>query len=152
MTSNWQDELRGRIRQPDVYAAPSMQFDLAAELKALDAEQPWQAGRTAKTMVKYPDLRIVLVALKAGARVVRHEANARISMQVLSGRISVQVHGRTLDLAAGQVVALDDGIAYEIEAEVDSAFLLTIAWTPVHAAALRLRPVNIREQAERVCA
>lgn len=131
----------GRIREPNVYAAPSLSFDLAGEVRLLHSEQPWQAGHTAKTIVKYPDLRIVLVALKSGAGMIQHETTGRISIHVLSGYVRVRLGERTLELPAGSLVALDRDIPHSVEATVDSAFLLTIAWPAVHHPALSLAPV-----------
>ena len=34
----------------------------------------------------------------------------------------------TIDLPAGHLVALDRNLQHHVEAEVDSAFLLTVAW------------------------
>ncbi len=133
---------RGRIRQPGTYAAPSLTFDLDAEFRSLVLEQPWQAGHTAKTIVKYPDLRIVLVALQAGARLLQHETTGRISIHTLSGHLRVSVPERTADLPAGSILALDRDVPHEVEAAVDSAFLLTIAWPGVHQPAVPLQPVT----------
>jgi hypothetical protein len=36
--------------------------------------------------------------------------------------------GRTFDLPAGSLLALDRGLPHDVEALEDSAFLLTIAW------------------------
>lgn len=44
-----------------------LQFSLASELDELHRDESWlqPAGRSSKTLVKYPDLRIVLIAMKA---------------------------------------------------------------------------------------
>jgi quercetin dioxygenase-like cupin family protein len=44
------------------------------------------------------------------------------------GRIQVRARGRTFDLGAGSLLALDRGIPHDVEALEESAFLLTIAW------------------------
>ena len=51
-------------------SGPLLQFDLAAELDQLHRDESWQhpTGRSSKTLVKYPDLRIVLIAMKANTR------------------------------------------------------------------------------------
>lgn len=131
----------GRIREPNVYAAPSLAFDLAGEIRLLQSEQPWQAGHTAKTIVKYPDLRVVLVALKSGARMIQHETTGRISIHALSGCVRVCLAERTLELPAGSLVALDRDIPHAVEAAVDSAFLLTIAWPTVNQPAAAAEPM-----------
>ncbi len=144
---------KGRIRQPGVYAAPTMLLNLDAELRSLNAEQPWQAGHTAKTIVKYPDMRIVLVALKAGARLVPHETTGRISIQTLAGCLRVRIPGQRVSVPAGSMIALDRDVPHEVSALVDSAFLLTIAWPlarerRVRPQAVSYKPVSIGEGVE----
>lgn len=82
MQANY-DHGDGRVRHPVTTAAPALAFDLNVEVERLRSEQPWQAGHTANTILKYPDLRIVLVALKAGAQLVRHGTIGRISIHCL---------------------------------------------------------------------
>ncbi len=117
-----------RVREPGTYAAPALSFDLDAEVRLLEDENPWQAAHTAKTLVKHPDLRVVLVALRAGARLHQHETGARVSIQTLSGLIDVLLPGTVTELPAGHLVALDRAVPHEVVARCDSAFLLTIAW------------------------
>ncbi len=112
-------------------ARPVLDFDLESELARLHAEESWLRGtRTAKTLVKEPDFRIVLVALKSGARIEAHRAPGRLSSQTLMGRLRVGVGAHTVDLPVWRILALDPNVAHEVEAgeDGDSAFLLTIAW------------------------
>ena len=97
-------------------------------MRRLDSEQPWQAEHTANTIVKYPDLRIVLVALKIGARLHKHQAAGRISIHVLSGGIRTSLQDQAMELHSGELLALDRNLPHEVEAMGDSMFLLTIAW------------------------
>src|SRR5690606_7770887 len=47
--------------------------DLAADEAQLRQEDEWQRmGRNAMTLVKYPDLRVVLTVMKAGSRIERN--------------------------------------------------------------------------------
>lgn len=117
-----------RRRHPQPMAAPYLEFDLAAELEHLHVEPEWQTGHNGKTLVKYDDLRIVLTALKAKGFIRRHQTDARISIQTVAGHIQVRAEGRTFDLPAGTLLALDRGLPHEVEALEESAFLLTIAW------------------------
>lgn len=85
-------------------------------------------GQNAKTLVKYDDLRIVLMVLKAQARVTDHKADGRISIQTLRGHIRMRARGRTFDPPAGSLLSLDRGLTHDVEALEDSALLLTVAW------------------------
>ena len=109
-------------------AAPFLEFDIARELAQLHAEPDWNAGHNAKTLVKYDNLRVVLMALKARARLPEHQTKGRISIQTLAGHIVVRAQGRTFELPAGSLLALDHGLPHDVEALEESAFLLTIAW------------------------
>lgn len=109
-------------------ADPYLEFDLARVLEQLNAEPAKNRGQNAKTLVKYDDFRVVLTALKAGARLPEHHTEGRISIQIVAGRIQVRAEGRTFNLLKGNLLALDRGVRHDVEALEDSAFLLTIAW------------------------
>jgi quercetin dioxygenase-like cupin family protein len=117
-----------RRPHPQPMAGPYLEFDLAREVKALHSEPAWSSGQNAKTLVKYDDFRVVLTALKARARLPGHRTDGRISIQTLAGHIQVRAEGRTFDLRTGSLLALDQGLAHDVEALEESAFLLSIAW------------------------
>jgi quercetin dioxygenase-like cupin family protein len=118
----------GRIRQPVPTSGTLLNFDIAAEVRRLQAEQPWQAEHTANTIVKYPDLRVVLVALKAGGRLHEHRTPGRLSIQSLSGEMRVHAEGQVIEMQVGSLLTLDHDVPHDVEATSDSVFLLTIAW------------------------
>jgi quercetin dioxygenase-like cupin family protein len=109
-------------------ASPFLEFDLTAEMKHLRDETTWNTGRNSRTIVKYDDFRVVLMALQANMRVSEHKTDGRISIHMLSGHVRLNALGRTFDLRPGSLVALDQGSAHDLEAMEESAFLLTIAW------------------------
>lgn len=118
----------GRIRQPVPTSGTMLTFDLAQEVLRLESEQPWQAEHTANTIVKYPDLRIVLVALKAGARLPQHRTAGRVAIQSVSGEIFVRLQGDVIDMPQGKLLTIDRDVPHDVEAKQDSVFLLTIVW------------------------
>ena len=109
-------------------ASPFLEFDLIAEVDRLHRESTWNTGHNARTLIKYDDLRVVLMALKAGSRIPEHKANGRICVQVLSGHIRLNASGRAFDLRPGSLLALDERAPHDLEALDESAVLLTIAW------------------------
>lgn len=109
-------------------ADPFMEFDLPAEIHRLHEEIPWSTGQKARTLIKYDDFRIVLIALAAEARMQEHKADGRISIQVLSGHVQLRASGRTFNLRPGGLLALDRGISHDVYALEESALLLTVAW------------------------
>jgi quercetin dioxygenase-like cupin family protein len=109
-------------------AARIAHLDLAAEIERLREEPAWhESDRNAKTLVKNPDLRVVLVVLKAGARLEQHVAAGPITIQALAGRLRVHLPEDAIDLVAGDMAPIAAEIKHDVEALESSAFLLTIA-------------------------
>ena len=105
------------------------ELDLAGELAEMQREPAWSStGHNAKTLVKYPSLRVVLIALRSGGRIPGHETDGRITIQTVSGHLRVHAAERLFDLPTGRLLALDQHVRHELEALADSAFVLTIAW------------------------
>jgi quercetin dioxygenase-like cupin family protein len=115
-------------------ASPFLEFDLTSEVDQLHREATWKTGRNARTLVKYDDFRVIVIALQAHTHIPEHETEGRISFHMLSGHIRLNAFGRTFDLLPGSLLALDQGASHDIEALEESAFLLTIAWPGRHEA------------------
>src|ERR1039458_9025353 len=113
-------------------SGPLLQFDLAGELDRLHRDESWlhPTGRSSKMLVKYPDLRIVLIAMKANTRMQEHTAAGRISVHSLNGHIRLHLPERVVDLPAGHLLVLDQCVPHDVEAAEDSDFLLTLSWPP----------------------
>jgi len=104
-------------------------FDLTAidaEMRREDAYQ--REGHTARTLVREQDMRIVLVAMKAGARIGEHRANETAAIQALSGHVRLRLPDDTADVPAGWLLVLGRGIRHDVEAVAESSFLLTLGW------------------------
>jgi quercetin dioxygenase-like cupin family protein len=113
-------------------SGPFVSFDLPFEIARVRAESAYEReGHCARTLAKYPDLRVVLVAMKAGAKMGLHETAERMTMQIAFGQCRLWfAHGENVDLAEGGFAAVDARLAHEIECLEECAFLLTIAWPP----------------------
>jgi quercetin dioxygenase-like cupin family protein len=129
-----QHDLHRRPHAPPM-AGTFLEFDLPAEVHRLHAEMTWSTGHNARTLIKYDNFRVVLNALRAHARIPEHKTEGRISIHVLSGHIQLKASGRTFNLRAGGLVALDHGVPHHVDAVEESAFLLTLAWPATKAAA-----------------
>lgn len=120
-------------RPPQRMDSPVLAFDLTREIAQLQEQTAWRQGdRNAKTLVKEPDFRIVLITLRAGARMEEHRAAGRISVQTLVGHLRLQTAGSNVDLPVGRLVSLERDVPHTVEALEESAFLLTIAWQGDH--------------------
>lgn len=92
--------MNDRLKQPGRFTAvravgllerPILAFELNAEIEGLRGEDAWHGRRNSKTLVKHVDFRVVLTALKAGARLHEHKAAGRISVQTIAGHIRMHV-------------------------------------------------------------
>lgn len=106
-------------------------FDLAAADREMRAEEAYvRDGHTGRTLTREPDLRIVLVVMKAGSRMAEHHADATASIQVLGGQVRLHILDRTVDLSAGGLLVLERGLRHDVEAVGESALLVTLGWPP----------------------
>ena len=111
-------------------AASVLSFDLQTELQQLRQQQSYQSGDpSGRTLVKEPDLRIVLMALRADGRLQEHSASGPLSIQAIQGPLRVHLPDGSVELTPGQLLALESGIRHDVEAIEDCAFLLTIGRT-----------------------
>ncbi len=102
--------------------------DIESQLREIKLEEAWDRnGHNARTLVKHPDFRIVLIAMKKGTHIPKHKANGEISIQVLKGHIRLHIARRAVDLSIGHLVALDQALPHDVEAIEESAFLLSIS-------------------------
>lgn len=111
--------------------APILRLELAREVEELRKSEPWRSkGHNAKTLVKYPDLRVVLIALNQGVSLGEHKARGRVSIHTLEGHVLLKSGGQVVEIPAGCLVALEGSILHDVEAVKPSTLLLTIAWPP----------------------
>ena len=82
----------GLNRLPDL-GSSLLQVLIPNEVQSMWKEEAWQknAGRSARTLIKYPDLRIVLVSMKAGARFKQHKTSARFAILTLAGHVRLHL-------------------------------------------------------------
>lgn len=111
-------------------SGPILTTDVAAEILALKREPTWkETGHNARTLVKYPDLRIVLEVQQAGTRIRTHEPAERMTLQCIEGALRVHLpDGGAVETRRGHLLALDKAMAHEVEALEDCAYLLTVSW------------------------
>jgi quercetin dioxygenase-like cupin family protein len=121
-----QDHVEGESRHLD---APLLRLDLAREAEELRRGEPWQTnGHHAKTLLKYPNLRVVLIAFREGARMGEHRAPGQLTLHVLSGEVQLRLPEQIVDVSAGSLLTLDGALPHDLEARRDSVVLLTLSW------------------------
>lgn len=105
-------------------------FDLSVVDRELRQEDAYQrAGHTARTLVRSPDLRVVVLVMKGGARIAEHQAQQSASIHTVSGQLRLHLPDRTVDLPAGQILALAPGLRHDVEAISDTMFVLTLGFS-----------------------
>ncbi|MEO8801008.1 MAG: hypothetical protein ABI551_24160 [Polyangiaceae bacterium] len=87
---------------------------------------------TATTLVKQPDLRVVLVVMSTGARLNPHRAAESVSIQVMEGAVRLQLPTEIVRAQAGTLLTLRADVLHDVEALEDSAFLLFLPWPAGH--------------------
>jgi quercetin dioxygenase-like cupin family protein len=112
-------------------------FDLAEITRETrgEAEYNHSHGHAARTIVRADDLRVVLIAIRAGAHIAEHVAQATAAIQVVSGRVRIRLprlarqrEDRFEELLPGRLLAMEGGLAHSVEALEDSALLVTLGW------------------------
>lgn len=104
-------------------------FELGEQIEELRALEPYEReGRTARTLLRTDDLRVVLIVMKEGSRIEEHDTAGTVTVQALDGELVLSMPEREVTLPAGSLLALDSGVEHDVRAAVDSAFLLTLGW------------------------
>jgi quercetin dioxygenase-like cupin family protein len=115
--------------------APVLKFDLSELTRELQSERTWETGsRNAITLLKTPDLRVVLVSMHAAAEVSRQAADAEMVIHVLGGNVLVETDAAKHTLEAGQLLTLHAGVAHRLEALSPCSLLLTLVSEKPHGA------------------
>lgn len=111
--------------------------NIVSELEKLKEAPSWrrESGRSAETLVKYEEFRIVLVRMKSGSYMSHHRSEGPISIHALRGKVRVHLpEDRVEVLNPGELLTLARCLEHDVEALEESAFLLTIAWPEVAGA------------------
>jgi quercetin dioxygenase-like cupin family protein len=104
-------------------------YELPGEVQALRRDlSRTSGGRAAKTLVKADNLRVVLIALRAGTTLDPHAITGAASLHVLDGRLAVQVAGHSRAVGAGTFVVLSENLHEPVAALEDAVPLATVAW------------------------
>ena len=110
--------------------APLVTIDLGSFTEQIRNEQAWkESDRNAITVFKTNGMRIVLIALHAGAEMAKHTAGGIISIQVLEGQIKFITDLKSVEMGKGQMLALHERIPHSVLAITETIFLLTLTTT-----------------------
>ena len=123
------ERVQSQVAQtPIMMPGRSAEFDLSRELEKLRQSPEWESGIARKLLISYPDLQFTLRRMKAGSRIPEHYNPGRICVQTIFGHIRMHADGKPFDLPQGKMLVLDRAVTHDVEAVVESAFLLTVAY------------------------
>jgi quercetin dioxygenase-like cupin family protein len=103
-----------------------MTIDLLQEVARLTPHD--DTGRRSETLLKTPDLRVVLVTMRAGAELSEHTAPGTITVQPLRGRFRFSTDNGAQEIVAGDLVSVAGKVRHAVHCLDEGAFLLTLAW------------------------
>lgn len=119
------------MMNPPLPPKDGVTFDLKSVAQELRGEEQYaREGQSARTLVRTADLRLVVIALRAGKTISEHHANVTATVQTLSGAVRLQLPDRAAEVREGQILAIGAGLPHDVHAETDSTFLLTLGWPP----------------------
>ena len=103
-------------------------FDLVIADREMRSEPAYKNdGHTARTLVREAAIRVVLIAMRTGAKIAQHRSQQSASIHAVTGHVRLALPDRVVDLPAGSLLVLAPGVAHDVEAVGDSALLLTLA-------------------------
>ena len=77
--------------------------DLAEELFHFANRRPWQSGLYSKLLVKADDLRVLLIAMDAGALMKEHHTDGTTTIHTLQGVLCIRIQEKPQALRVGAV-------------------------------------------------
>jgi quercetin dioxygenase-like cupin family protein len=106
--------------------AEHMLLDLGEVVTELHGMSTPGQTRGAVTLVKQSGMSLVLTHLHSGGTLQEHAAPGATTVQVLDGRVRVQIGDEALEVPAGRLIAFNSGVRHSVDALEDSTLLLTI--------------------------
>jgi quercetin dioxygenase-like cupin family protein len=122
-------ETKPRIEAPP--ALPFSRFDLEEEIRRMRTTLN-PGDHVSKTLVRAPDLRLVLMVLQKGVRIPEHGIEGSSCIQGLDGRVILTLPGERFEIGPGQLLMIEHDVPHALEAAEDSAVLLTISFRGHH--------------------
>jgi quercetin dioxygenase-like cupin family protein len=124
------DSTRLRPHPEERFGPPQHLIDWEAAARELAAEPPHANGRRQKTLYRHGPMSVALFLFDAGAKFPEHRAEGVVTLQALSGRLTIQAEGEHHELAVGRMLVLAPLVKHSVAAEEASRMLLTVHMEP----------------------
>ena len=152
----------GKARRPHANLRPVKHWDMMALPPSTAKQRPREPGAEAprvprpdhqipRVLFSAPECRAVVVELERGQAMGDHLVRERAVVQVVSGRVSIEVDGEATDCEAGAVITFDPGERHSVHAVEAARLLLILApwpaaqhYTDAEAAHAQRLPRNAR--------
>lgn len=93
----------------------------------LDERHPPRSGGVAVGRVHDEvGLRIRTIAIDAGATLAEHVAGSLVLIQVVAGRVRIEIGGESIELDAGGIVRAEADVAHTVHALTPARLVLTL--------------------------
>lgn len=102
-------------------------FNLPAEIDKYPPDSETEARHRAEILVKTDTIRVVLVTMVSRGFMHEHDVPGPVTLQVLSGQMSLTIDGGEKRLNGGDLLSVAPGVRLEVTCVDNGAFLLTIA-------------------------
>ena len=120
------------MRESRPLSEPILQFSLLDEIARLAGEPQWSDGdRNSIVLARDEQFRVLLTVMRRGAQIADRDGTETLSLQLLSGSVMVRRDAADAVLAPGELVVLERGGAWSIDALEESAALFTLGETGV---------------------
>jgi quercetin dioxygenase-like cupin family protein len=103
-----------------------MLLDLGKIVTELHGGGDARKSRGAVTLVKEGGMSVVLMHLHAGGTMGEHPHPGAATVQVLEGKIRIEIGADSLEAESGRLIAFNSGVRHSVEALEDSTLLLTL--------------------------
>ena len=108
---------------------PLMQFNLLDEIARLAGEPEWnERDRNSIVLAKDARFRMLLTVLRSGARMTDEDGEATLSIHLITGSATATRGRHSVMLAPGEIAVLEANSSWSLEADQESAALLTFSW------------------------
>ena len=108
---------------------PLMQFNLLDEIARLAGEPEWnERDRNSIVLAKDARFRMLLTVLRSGARMTDEDGEATLSIHLITGSATATRGRHSVMLAPGEIAVLEANSSWSLEADHESAVLLTFSW------------------------
>ncbi|MES2431586.1 MAG: hypothetical protein V4556_11655 [Bacteroidota bacterium] len=126
MEIKFNDATPNRPEGERVLNAPFVFIDIPDYIRQLLEEDAWEKNdRNSITVYKNERITTVIVCLHESAVINNNSIDGYLSIQVIDGKIKLQIETEDTEMVKGQSVALHRYINHSIEALQDSILLLT---------------------------